>query len=123
MTDPTDSVYLIQPILRKIEGFVCMAICLPIYLQLSFNRLRSKNFGLTSRKHLRVKITSTMLYLYSKKQDWWGTVKPEDHWSCIAHLSAEDMLKSAVIEEKKFKNIESGLIGPRSMNDLDLCFL
>ena len=30
--------------------------------------------------------------------------KPEDHWSCIAHLSAEDMLKSAVIEEKKFKN-------------------
>ena len=32
--------------------------------------------------------------------------KPEDHWSCIAHLSAEDMLKSAVIEEKKFQNIE-----------------
>ena len=30
-------------------------------------------------------------------------LKPEDHWSCIAHLSAEDMLKSAVIEEKKFK--------------------
>ena len=33
-------------------------------------------------------------------------VKPEDHWSCIAHLIAEDGLKSAVIEEKKFKNIE-----------------
>ena len=32
--------------------------------------------------------------------------KPEDQWSCIAHLSAEDMLKSEVIEEKKFKNIE-----------------
>ena len=30
--------------------------------------------------------------------------KSEDHWSCIAHLSAEDMLKSAVIEEKKFKH-------------------
>ena len=27
--------------------------------------------------------------------------KTEDHWSCIAHLSAEDMLKSVVIEEKK----------------------
>ena len=27
--------------------------------------------------------------------------EPEDHWSCIAPLSAEDMLKSAVIEEKK----------------------
>ena len=30
------------------------------------------------------------------------TFKPEDHWSCIAHLSAEDMLKSAVIEEKMY---------------------
>ena len=30
--------------------------------------------------------------------------KSEDHWSCIAHLSAEDMLKSAVIEKKKFKH-------------------
>ena len=31
-------------------------------------------------------------------------VLPEDQWSCIAHLSAENMLKSAVIEEKKFKH-------------------
>ena len=30
--------------------------------------------------------------------------KPEDHWSFIAHLIAEDMLKSAVIEEKTFKH-------------------
>ena len=30
--------------------------------------------------------------------------KPEDHWSCIAYLSAEDMLKSAVIAEKKFEH-------------------
>ena len=29
--------------------------------------------------------------------------KPEDYWSCITHLSAEDKLKSAVIEENKFK--------------------
>ena len=29
--------------------------------------------------------------------------KPEDHWSCMAHLSAEDMLKSVVIEVKKLK--------------------
>ena len=35
---------------------------------------------------------------------WTTTKKPEDHWSCIAHLSAEGMLKSAVIEEKKFKH-------------------
>ena len=33
--------------------------------------------------------------------------EPEDHWSGIAHLSAEDMLKSAVIEEKKFKHSPS----------------
>ena len=30
--------------------------------------------------------------------------QPEDHWSCIAHLSAEDILKLAVIEEKKFNH-------------------
>ena len=47
---------------------------------------------------------------------------PEDHWSCIAHLIAEDMLKSAVIEEKKFKNIECKWFGPRSMTDLDLWY-
>ena len=29
-------------------------------------------------------------------------IQPEDHWSSIAYLSAEDMLKSEVIEEKKF---------------------
>ena len=33
-----------------------------------------------------------------------ANLRPEDHWSCIAHLSAEDMLKSAVIKEKKFKH-------------------
>ena len=40
--------------------------------------------------------------------DWSGQTiqKPVDYWSCIAHLSTEDMLKSAVIEEKKFKTIE-----------------
>ena len=31
-------------------------------------------------------------------------LKQENYWSCIAHLSDEDMLKSAVIEEKKFKH-------------------
>ena len=41
-----------------------------------------------------------------KKWFWIALLKyePEDHWSCIAHLSAEDMLKSAVTEEKKFKH-------------------
>ena len=29
---------------------------------------------------------------------------PEDHWSCIAHMSANDVLKSAVTEEKKVKH-------------------
>ena len=32
------------------------------------------------------------------------TTGPLDHWSCIVHLNAEDMLKSAVVEEKKFKH-------------------
>ena len=48
--------------------------------------------------------------------------KPEDHWSYIAYLSAEDMLKSVNIEEKKFKNIESEWFGTRSMNDPDLWY-
>ena len=26
--------------------------------------------------------------------------KPEDHWSCIADLSAEDMLKSEVLRKQ-----------------------
>ena len=30
-------------------------------------------------------------------------VRVVNHWSCIAHLITEDMLKSVVIEEKKFK--------------------
>ena len=36
-----------------------------------------------------------------------SVTKPEDHRSCIAHLSDEDILRSEVIEDKKFKNIES----------------
>ena len=33
-------------------------------------------------------------------------IKPEDHWSCITHLSAEDILKSVVNEKKMFENID-----------------
>ena len=39
-----------------------------------------------------------------EKEDRVDKMKTEDHWSCIAHLIAEDMLKSAVIEEKTFKH-------------------
>ena len=51
---------------------------------------------------------------------WVRINKPEDR-SCIAHLSAKDMLNSEVhvIEEKQFKNIEPKWFGPRSINDLD----
>ena len=40
----------------------------------------------------------------------------EDHWSCITHLSAGDILKSAVIEEKKFKHsprVGADPLGPK----------
>ena len=33
-----------------------------------------------------------------------GSDQPEDHWFCITHLYANDMLKSVVIQEKKFKH-------------------
>ena len=59
---------------------------------------------------------------YQKVYVYGRITKPEDHWSCIAHLIAEDMLESAVIEEKKFKNIECKWFGPRSMTDLDLWY-
>ena len=38
------------------------------------------------------------------RKSFTSITKPEDHWSCITDLSAEDMLISAVIEEKKFKH-------------------
>ena len=46
------------------------------------------------------------MYLYSLEEgkNFILTQKTEDHWSCIAHLSAEDTLKSAVTEENKFKH-------------------
>ena len=31
-------------------------------------------------------------------------LQPDDHWSCFAHLNAEEMSKSAIIEEKNFKH-------------------
>ena len=57
----------------------------------------------TSRMQARVDVEGcTHKWMNRWKLD--SMLKPEDHWSCIAHLSAEDMLKSVVIEEKKFKH-------------------
>ena len=51
------------------------------------------------------------------------TIFPEKNIQrTIAHLSAEDMLKSAVSEEKKFKHIESVWFRTRSINELDLWY-
>ena len=62
----------------------------------------------------------TLLKLQSENRQLENEKKTEDHWSCIAHLIAEDMLKSAVTEEKKFRNTECKWFGPRSVTDLDL---
>ena len=43
----------------------------------------------------------------AKLQKCFRNIIPEDRWSCIAQMSAEDLLRSTVFEEKKFKNIES----------------
>ena len=50
---------------------------------------------------LKLTWSSAMLLF---KSNTWNMQKPEDQWSCIAHQSAEDMLKSAVNEEKNFKH-------------------
>ena len=52
----------------------------------------------------KVDIQHTYTPTYTHTDDRGLAILPEDHWSCIAHLSAEDILKSAVIEEKKFKH-------------------
>ena len=44
-----------------------------------------------------------LLRTYFYKRQWSGVSQYKKNGSCIAHLSAEDMLKSVVIEEKKFK--------------------
>ena len=51
-------------------------------------------------------LSTTLMALMDIICNGMGTEKKEKHWSGIAHLSAEDMLKSAVTEEKKFKNID-----------------
>ena len=64
-------------------------------------RLRSR---VRINRHSKIKetrISGTEL-IGELPQKW--TFKPEDHWSCVAHLSADDMLKSTIIEEKKFKH-------------------
>ena len=63
-------------------------------LSLTWSQTPKKDFLMTWLK---------MKYPYSIG-GWESTKEPEDHWSCIAHLSTEDMLKSAIIEEKKFKH-------------------
>ena len=69
--------------------------------------LRTRHFTAVGSSLARVICeTSQVLlavYLTQIKKNVELIYKPEDHWSCIAHLSAEDMLKSAVIEEKKLK--------------------
>ena len=73
-------------------------------------------------KLLKIQTSEKIVVITLKFEQSGFIVKPEDHLSCIAHLIAEDVLKSAVIEEKKFKNIECKWFGPRSMTDLDLWY-
>ena len=41
-------------------------------------------------------------FLQQFKAAHWFKLETEDHWSCIAHQNAEDMIKSTVTEETKF---------------------
>ena len=57
-------------------------------------------FVLSSSSEVSVTFSSNQF-----EQNMHLRTKPEDHWSCVAHLSVEDMLKSAGFEEKSFKII------------------
>ena len=72
----------------------CMHIFSCFYNVYSFGRGRQPIWA-------KILMSTEILLLIQKK----NKIQPEDHWSCIAHLSAEDILKSAVIEEKKFKQL------------------
>ena len=50
--------------------------------------------------YMTSKFSETLCNTYKLHQTVDKNWKPEDHWSCIAHLIAEDILKSVVIEEK-----------------------
>ena len=68
---------------------------------------------------LNIPLNSTAIHTYHL---FIVTFKPEDQWSCIAHLSAEDMLKQVVIEKRSLKVLNLSDLGPRSINDLDLWY-
>ena len=53
--------------------FMIKLYCFFIHIVLRCHR--SGALQISSWKHLRVKMTSPILHLYSKKQDWWGIVK------------------------------------------------
>ena len=63
-------------------------------------------FDASTRSHVHNEIVENLVNEQQllKKCVFTCLPKPEDHWSCIAHRSAEDMLKSAVIGEKRFKH-------------------
>ena len=44
------------------------------------------------------------LHVNKQQDDFSSVLQSADHWCCITHLSAEDMLKSAIFEEKKLKH-------------------
>ena len=54
--------------------------------------------------HYSLNLSIWLVAMATERLNLQKNIKPEDNWSCIAHLSAEDMLKSEVIEEKKFTN-------------------
>ena len=55
-------------------------------------------------KIVSIKKIPSSSFLVMQKDSFTLAIKPEDHWSCIAHLNAEDLFKLVVIEEKKFKH-------------------
>ena len=71
---------------------VCLQSCFFLLLKTESSSLLS----LISWRDLQVEKINALVLLKKLKQ--------EDHWSCITHLSAEDMLKSVYIEERKFKH-------------------
>ena len=93
-----DEAYMTYILLKQWKIIVIIDVsCVTAYQGTTFQNRQLHVLFLLTIKHI--------LAMWQVGGRYQRLFEPEDHWSCIANLSAEDMLKSADIAAKKFKNI------------------
>ena len=105
--------FLVPPQCRVSAGLMILSKYTPVEFTIIKNSI-TKYKKKTQKVLFTVELIQSLLKTLSCFVQYIN--KPEDHWSCIAHLIAEDMLKSAVIEEKTFKHSRAGADNPLGPN-------